>query len=145
QSHFPEPEPEQDGGDPRRSAQPRPGSDGFSRLSPETSFASGRLRVGRGPRKPLGSAPGGQQMVPESDLADALPIFPDNASAAAESDQDVGPLVYAESGVRDRLRRGHRLSLWLGRVSLSGVRVFLFHWAASGGSALDSGALHVRF
>src|SRR5215471_10327549 len=45
----------------------------------------------------------------------------------------------------NRIRRSDRLSLRLGRISLSGVRIFVFDWLASGWRPLDSGALHVRF
>src|SRR5262249_16305543 len=105
----------------------------------------GRLRMGRRSGEPLGSAPGGQQMVPESDLANALSVFSSHTSAATESDQDVGPLVLDQSGVRGHIRYSSSLFLWLARVFLSRVRIFLFDRAASGGRALDSRALHVRF
>src|SRR3954447_3927431 len=83
-------------------------------------------------------------MVPESNLVDAVSIFSGNPSASTESDQDVGPLVLNQSCMRGRLRRSDRLFLRLAWISLSGVRVFVFHWAAPGGGTLDSGALHLR-
>src|SRR2546423_2685072 len=101
--------------------------------------------MGRRSGEPLGSAPCGQQMVSQSDLADAVSIFSGHAPASAQSNKDVGSLVLAESRLCNRVRRSDRLFLRLGGISLSRVRVFIFHWAASGGRAMDSGALHLRF
>src|SRR5215471_13215346 len=101
--------------------------------------------MGRRLGEPLGGAPGGQLMVSQSDLVNAVSIFSGHASASTEGDQDVGPLVLAESRLCNRVRRSDRLFLWLGRISLSGIRVFVLDRAASGRRALDSGALHVRF
>src|SRR5262249_33716674 len=83
-------------------------------------------------------------MVSESDLVDALSVFPSDTSPAIEGDQDVGPLVLDQPDVRRCVRRSDRLFLWLGRISLSSVRVLVFHRAASGWRAMDSGALHLR-
>src|SRR6185503_8860500 len=135
----------QDGGDNRRPSQPRTGCDGISCLSFETSFPSGRLRMGRRSGEPLGGPPGRQLMVQESNLADAVSIFSGNPSASTQSDQDVGPLVLNQFCMRGRVRCRDRLFMRLGWISLSGVRVFVFHWAAPGGGTLDSGALHIRF
>src|SRR5215471_20507089 len=101
--------------------------------------------MGRRPGEPLGGAPGGQQMVSQGDLADALSVLSVDTAAATEGDQDVGPMVLNKSRVCGPVRRGDRLFLWLGRFLVSRVRVFLLDWAASGGRALDPGALHVRF
>src|SRR6267154_1990862 len=86
----------------RRSSKPRTGRDGFSRFSLETSFPSRRLRLGRGPGEPLGGSPGGQLMVPKSDLADAVSIFSGTPPASTQSDQDVGPLVLNQFCMCDR-------------------------------------------
>src|SRR6476659_1449606 len=83
-------------------------------------------------------------MVPEGNLADAVSIFSGNASAPTQGDQDVGPLVLNQSCMRGRVRCRNSLFLRLAWVSLSGVRVFVFHWAAPCGGTLDSGALHLR-
>src|ERR671922_2786653 len=101
--------------------------------------------MGRRFGEPLGGATGGKQMVSQSDLVNAVSLFSSDASAATEGDQDVGPLVLAESRVCNRVRRSDRLFLRLGGISLSSVRVFVFHRAASGWRPLDSGALHLRF
>src|SRR4030095_7715500 len=93
----------------------------------------------------LGGPPGGQQMVFQGGLADAVSVLSSHAPAAAQGDQDVGPLVLYQSCMRDRIRCGDRLFLWLGWISLSGVRVFLFDRPAPGWSAMDSRALHLRF
>src|SRR5207248_10858584 len=120
------------------------GRDGFSRLSFEESFASGRLRMGRGPGEPLGGALGGQQMVSEGDLADALSVLPSDTPAAIKGNQDVGLMVHHQSRVRGRVRGGDCLYLWLGGIFLSRFRVFLFHWSASCVCALYPGALDLR-
>ncbi len=52
---------------------------------------------------------------------------------------------FDQSCVCHRVRCGGRLFLRLGRISLSGILVFLLDRAASGGRPLDSGALHLRF
>ena len=93
QPDFPEAELEQNGGHHRRSSQSHTRRDGFSCLSFEASFASGRLRIRRRPGEPLGGTTRGQQMVSQGDLAHALSVFSTDPAATIESDQDVGPLV----------------------------------------------------
>src|SRR5207245_1248993 len=136
---------EQTRGNHCRSSEPHTGRDGVPRLSFETSFASGRLRMGRGLGEPLGGALGWQQMVWEGDLADALSVLSGDTAASIKGDQDVGPMVLHQSRMCGRVRRSDRLFLWVGWFLVSRVRVFLLHWAASGGRALGSGALHLRF
>src|SRR5206468_10634084 len=104
---------EQNGGRHRRSPESDAGCDGFSCLSFETSFASRRLRMGRSLGKSLGGTAGGQQMVSQGDLVNALSLFSGDAAASIESRQNVGPLVLQQSGIRDLVRCGDSLVLRL--------------------------------
>ena len=101
--------------------------------------------MGRRLGESLGGTSRGQQVVSQGHLVNALSVFPSDTPSATQGDQDVGPLVLHQPGMRDLVRCRDNLFFRLGRISLSRVRVFIFDWTASGRRALDSGALHVRF
>src|SRR5439155_22260069 len=84
-------------------------------------------------------------MVSQGAVAYAFSFFPTHAAATVESDHHVGPVVLCEFRLCGDVRCSCYLFLRLAWVSLSCVRVFLFDWVASGGRALDSRALHLRF
>ena len=74
-----------------------------------------------------------------------FPFFPTDAAAAFESDHDVEPMELFQSRLRHRLRCVRDLFLRLARGALSRFFLRVFDRAASGGRAVDSGALHLRF
>src|SRR5207302_9445882 len=92
----------------------------------------------------LGSATGRQCLVPQDALADALSIFPADATAALEGDHHARSLVCSESGLRSRLRCDGGVFVRLAGTSLPCVFVLLFDRPASGRRALDPGALYER-
>src|SRR5437016_13538100 len=100
--------------------------------------------MGRRLGKSLGGTARCQQVVSQGDLVNALSLFPGNAAASIESRQNVGPLVFDQSRVCNRLRYSNCLILRLGWISLSGVRLFVFDRTAHCRREMDSRELQVR-
>jgi len=116
---------------------------GFSRFSFEHHSIKATT-IGTRTWRTIGRPAWWQLLVSESDLADAVSILSSNPPASTQSDQDVGPLV----SINFACAMAYDVAIVyfaVGWISLSRVRVFVFHRAAPGGGTLDSGALHIRF